>query len=121
VQVNAFPETANGKLDRKALRDPVESDLCDHIPSETSGGALDAEDDDEEEEKNAAADNQKSTGKGYLKDSKSVRTAMTSDGRGGGGGGGGDSRSAVLALAHHICDIVEKVSGLCVVLCAVLS
>jgi hypothetical protein len=115
VQVNAFPETANGKLDRKALRDPVESDLCDHIPSETGGGALDAEDDDEEEEKNAAAENQKGTGKGYLKDTKRVRAAMTSDGRG--GGGGGDSRSAVLALAHHICDIVEKVSGLCCVLC----
>jgi hypothetical protein len=106
VQVHAFPETANGKLDRKALRDPVESDLCDHIPSETGEGTLDADDDDEEEEKNACSDSRMERGKDHLKDNKSVRAEMSSDAR-------GDSRLAVLALASHICDIVEKVSDLC--------
>ena len=67
---------------------------------------MDADDDDEEEEKNACSDSRMERGKDHLKDNKSVRTEMSSDAR-------GDSRLAVLALASHICDIVEKVSDLC--------
>ena len=67
---------------------------------------MDADDDDEEEEKNARSDSRMERGKDHLKDNKSVRTEMSSDAR-------GDSRLAVLALASHICDIVEKVSDLC--------
>ena len=110
VQVHAFPETANGKLDRKALRDPVDSDCCDHIPAEIpcSASALghDDDDEDEDEEKNGTDGYQKVKGKEGRKGSRTARVTQPPEGK-------AVTKAATLALAHHICDIVEKVSSLC--------
>ena len=120
IYVEKFPETANGKLDRKALPDPTVSDLCEHqatveenINVEGGNDNRDVDSDDD----NGNGDKSKS----HEKSSKSVLKDMSN--------GGITSRTidsnrsistiapyrnaeykkAKLAMANHICDIVEKV------------
>lgn len=102
MQVAAFPETANGKLDRKALRDPLDSDLC--AASDTT--EADPADDDNECE-GSDYDRNEDEAKREVpckKDAKRLQSDMR-------GVIFDEHKAAKMAMAKHVIDMVEKVSA----------
>ena len=103
MQVSAFPETANGKLDRKALRDPIDSDLCEDTHSAELNPAEDDNDCEESEIDRAEEEAKREVALSMgLKRVKCDMQGMVYD----------EQKAAKAAMAKHILDMVEKVSAL---------
>lgn len=91
MQVDSFPETANGKLDRKALRDPLDSERTDNSHSATiteSDFDVDEEEEDQTTERSTKRGQKNTNLSGEKSELKKAHTAM----------------------AQHICATVEKVT-----------
>ena len=102
VQVNTFPETANGKLDRKALRDPLDSDLCEDAHGVEENAAEDDNDDEESDYDKAEVEEAKKevTSNKVSKRLKCDMQGIVFD----------EQKAAKMAMAKHVVDMVEKVS-----------
>lgn len=122
THVNRFPETANGKLDRKALPDPKQLDLCDHQSSPEENGLEKTKDDDcddENEDENEddscmESKSNESSPAFTLKNMINGATVTPTIGSNScfsstQGRKTNELKKAKIAMAHHICDIVEKV------------
>ena len=97
MQVSVFPQTANNKIDRKALRDPLDSEVTDDL----HGGQEDNNDDEEESELDRSQEESKKEvviGKG-VKRLKCDMQGIVFD----------EQKAAKMAMAKHILDMVEKV------------
>lgn len=97
MQVSVFPQTANNKIDRKALRDPLDSEVTDDL----HGGQEDNNNEEEESELDRGEEESKkevTIGKG-VKRLKCDMQGIVFD----------EQKAAKMAMAKHILDMVEKV------------
>ena len=107
--MKSFPETANGKLDRKALPDSTDKDLCDEILSKEMESENDNYDDNDKEcpttQCNTPADLSEKISSfssnifGRSKDCKPIDFKQARQQRN------------ISILSKHICDTVEKLRG----------
>lgn len=102
MQVAAFPVSVNGKTDRNALPDPLESDRC----SATEITEADPADDDDNDCEGSEYDRNEDEAKRESPSKKDARR-LQSDMR---GVTFDEHKAAKMAMAKHVIDMVEKVS-----------
>jgi Phosphopantetheine attachment site len=115
VQVLSFPETANGKLDRKALPDPTQKDLCNYSHTEGEGGNGDASGRSSGDTLSSEPSVRSEEFPGNLGVTSPEMADREMEKESHNGHRDGQNlnlhHKAVTAMARHICDTIEKLRG----------
>jgi hypothetical protein len=98
VQVAEFPVSVNGKTDRNALPDPLESDRC----SASDITEADPADDDDNDREGSEYDENEDEAKRESPSKKRLQSDMR-------GVVFDEHKAAKMAMAKHVIDMVEKV------------